>query len=192
MDAIREHLCEPHLIAAYIDGELELPEQVLFEEHVENCTECRNELRLHQQFSCALESVLANEVEVVIPPEFSKVVAARAVSDMGGVRSSLEKKRAIIFCLALAIAGFALIGATTREMTLGLARRLFGMIFGLIDLIGHALYDFVVSVGVISRVVSRKFFVETGNGLTVLVLLALAAFLLSRLIANYHRTSTTD
>jgi predicted anti-sigma-YlaC factor YlaD len=192
MEAIREQLCEPRMIAAYVDGELPVAEQIVFETHLQTCTECRAELRLHQQFSCELDSAFTDQDEVAIPSDFSRVVAARAVSDMGGVRSSAEKKKAIIFCLILAIGGFALMGGPSRQVTLGLIRRLIGMIIGLTDLIWRAIYDLVLSVGVISRVVSRKFIVETGNGRIVVLLLALAALLLSRLIANYHRTSTTD
>jgi hypothetical protein len=192
MDLIREQLCEPRMIAAYVDGEMTLDEQVVFEKHLDTCTECQTELRLHQQFSCELDSALTSQVEVVIPTDFSRMVAARAVSDMGGVRSSAEKKKAVIFCLILAVGGFALMGGPTRQLTLSLLRNLIGMTVGLVDLVWRAVYDLVLSVGVVSRVVSRKFIVETGNGRTVMVLLALAALLLSRLIVNYHRTSTTD
>jgi predicted anti-sigma-YlaC factor YlaD len=192
MDLIREQLCEPRMIAAYIDGEMSLAEQVVFEKHLDTCPECQTELRLHQQFSCELDSALTSQVEVVIPTDFSRMVAARAISDMGGVRSSAEKKKAVIFCLILAVGGFVLMGGPTRQLTLSLIRRLIGMTVGLVDLVWRAMYDLVLSVGVLSRVVSRKLIVETGNGRTVVVLLALAALLLSRLIVNYHRTSTTD
>ena len=192
MDVIQEQLCEPRMIIAYVDGELSLAEQGVFEQHLHTCTECRTELRLHQQFNCELDSALTDQLQVAIPTDFSRMVAARAVSDMGGVRSSAEKKKAIVFCFLLAAGGFALMGGPARQFTMSLIRRLIGMTFGLVDFIGRAVYDLVLSVGVVSRVVSRKFIVETGNGRTVVVLLALAALLLSRLIANYHRTSTTD
>jgi anti-sigma factor RsiW len=192
MDQIREQLCERRVIAAYVDGEMALGEQLVFEQHLDTCPECQTELRLHQQFSCDLDSALTSQVEVMIPTDFSRMVAARAVSDMGGVRSSTEKKKAIFFCLVLAVGGFALMGGPARQLTLSVLRRLIVITVGLVDLVWSAVYDLVLSVGVISRVVSRKFIVETGNGRTVVVLLALAVLLLSRLIVNYHRTSTTD
>ena len=192
MDLNREQLCQPRMIAAYVDGEMPLTEQVVFEKHLDTCIECQTELRLHQQFSCELDSALASQVEVVIPTDFSRMVAARAVSDMGGVRSSAEKKKAVIFCLILAVGGFALMGGPTRQLMLSLLRRLISMTVGVVDLVWRAVYDLVLSAGVVSRVVSRKFIVETGNSRTVMVLLALAVLLLSRLIVNYHRTSTTD
>ena len=192
MEAMREQLCESDLIATYVDGDMAPDVQGDFEEHLKKCAECRNEVRLHQQFNCELDAVLNNHLEVVIPSDFSRVVAASAVSDMRGVRSSSEKKRAIVFCVLLALGGFALIGGATRQLTVGLARTVVAGAVGLIDLIWHALYDLVLSIGVISKVLSRKFIVETGNGRTVVILLALGVLLLTRLIANYHRTSTND
>jgi predicted anti-sigma-YlaC factor YlaD len=192
MEPTRDKLCERHLIPGYIDGELEVSTLTLFEGHLENCATCRAELRRHQQFICELDAVLANDVEVLVPPNFSRVVAARAVSDMSGVRSASENKKAVIFCLILAFAGFALIGGTTRQLAVSLGRRLVGKIFGVIDLAWNALYDSIASLAVISRVLSRKFIFETGNLGVALLLLALAVLLLSRLISSYHRTGTTE
>src|SRR5262245_52445446 len=123
-----EKLCEQHLVPAYIDGELAEDVQTLFEDHLDECDECRMELRAHQQFICELDAAMNDQVGVSVPANFSRVVAARAVSDMRGVRSSAEKKRALTFCLILAITGFALIGTTARQMTIGLFRRLIGKV----------------------------------------------------------------
>ena len=192
MENSREQLCEVNLISAYIDGELEISTSLLFEDHLDDCQNCRAELRLHQQFMCELDSVLANEPDVVMPANFSQMVAVRAVSDMSGVRSRAENRKALVFCLILGIAGFVLIGPSTRQMTLNLAQRSLGKFFGFVDLAWHAVYDLVASIAVISRVLSRKFIIETGNLGVALVLLAFAAFLLSRLLASYHRTDAIE
>ena len=192
MSALPQQLCEPRTIASYVDDELSFEEQVVFERHLEICAECRSELRLYRRLNCELDLAFAKEIEVAIPSDFSRVVAARAVSDMGGVRSSAEKKKALLFCVILAAGGFALMGGPSRQLMLSLMRQLIGVIVGLFELVGRAVYDLVLSLGVVSRVVSRKFIVETGNGRTVIILLGLAVLLLSRLIANYHRASTTD
>ena len=192
MSALPQQLCEPDTIAAYVDDELSLAEQVVFERHLDTCAPCRNELRLYQQLNCDLDSAFSNELEIAIPLDFSRIVAARAVSDMAGVRSSAEKKKAIIFCAILAASGLFLLGGPSRQVIVSLMPRLVGVVVGLIELVGRAIYDLVLSLGVVSRVVSRKFIFETGNGRTVMVLFGLAVLLLLRLIANYHRTSTTD
>jgi len=94
--------------------------------------------------------------------------------------------------LILAVAGFALIGNTTRQMTFVVARRFIQKIVGLIEFVANTLYDSVASVFVISRVVSRKLIVETGNLRLVVVLLALSVLLLSRLLSSYRRTGAIE
>jgi len=185
-------LCNPNLIHAYIDGELEGFSHAVFAAHIDECPNCRSELRAHQQFICELDSVLTDEVEVSVPVDFSRVVAARAVSDMSGVRSAAENKKALTICLVFSLAGFALVGAATRQLTIGLAQRLIRRIFGLVDFVWHTIYDSIASLAVISRVIGRKFIVETGNVTVAIVLLALGVLLLSRLISNYHRAGAID
>ena len=185
-------LCDQKLIPAYIDGELDDALQSLFEAHIECCAECRDELRVHQQFICALDSVFINDTEVSIPADFSRIVAARAVSDMSGVRTAAENRKALLICLILAITGFALIGATTRQMSLSLLRSVVAKVVAVVEFAWATVYDSVASVAVISRVISRKFIIETGNLGLVFVLFAFSVLLLSRLIANYHRTGAVE
>jgi anti-sigma factor RsiW len=184
--------CDQRLIPAYIDGELDQAAQSLFEQHVDSCHECRDELRIHQQFICALDSVFINDVEVSVPKDFSRIVAARAVSDMSGVRTAAENRKSLLICLVLAVTGFALIGATTRQMSLRVIGTLIAKIIGVAEFAWSTFYDSVVSVAVISRVISRKFIIETGNLGLVFFLFAFAVLLLSRLISNYHRTGAVE
>src|SRR4029078_12423153 len=149
--------------------------------HIECCTDCREELRVHKQFICALDSVFINDTDVSMPADFSRIVAARAVSDMSGVRTAAENRKALLICMILAITGFALIGATTRQMSLTLLRTLVAKALAVVEFAWATLYDSVVSVAVISRVMSRKFIVETGNLGLVFVLFAFSVLLLSRL-----------
>jgi anti-sigma factor RsiW len=192
MAASSENFCERSLIPAYVDGELEADAQARFSEHLNHCLSCRDELRFHQQFMCELDAALIEDKEVLMPADFSRMVAARAVSDMSGVRSATEKRRALAFCLILAGAGFALIGATTRQLTFTVIRRLAAKVLGVLEFAWSTLYTTAASIAVVSRVVSRKLVVETGNLGLVLVLLAFAVLLLSRLIANYHRTGAVE
>jgi len=192
MDLGTEKLCDQNLIPAYIDGELEPGLHDVLSDHFDSCARCKSELRVHQQIACELDAAFTDEIEVSVPNDFSRVVAARAVSDMSGVRSSTENKKALFVCLILAVAGFALIGSTTRQMTFVVARRFIQKIVGLIEFVANTLYDSVASVFVISRVVSRKLIVETGNLRLVVVLLALSVLLLSRLLSSYRRTGAIE
>ena len=185
-------LCDQNLIPAYIDGELDDAAQSVFEAHIECCAECRDDLRVHRQFICALDSVFINDAEVSVPADFSRIVAARAVSDMSGVRTAAENRKALLICLILAVTGFALIGATTRQMNLILMRTLVAKVVAVAEFAWATLYDSVISVAIISRVISRKFIVESGNLGLVFVLFAFSVLLLSRLIANYHRRGAVE
>lgn len=192
MHVANEKLCDHNLIHAYVDGELDNTAQTHFEHHLDSCANCRKGLLAYQQFICELDAVLADEVEVSVPLDFSRIVAARAVSDMSGVRTFAENRKALAICIILGIAGFALVGATTREMSTVVATRLVGKVFGVLGFAWKALYDSITSFAVVSRVVGRKLIVETGNVALVLVLLVLAVLLLSRLISDYHRTGTIE
>jgi len=192
MAATSEKICEQHLIPAYIDGELDKATQQFFDDHLHDCPACRSELRIHQQFICALDAALGNRAELDVPANFSKLIAIRAASDMSGVRSATENRKALAFCLVLAVSGFALIGVTARQLVVSLVWRVTGKTFGLIDVTWSAVYDLVASFAVISRVLSRKFIVETGSLGLALILLALAVLLLSRLILGYHRTGAIE
>ena len=51
--------------------------------------------------------------EIPVPAGFSRMVAARAMNDMRGVRTRSENRKALAICVILALTGFALIGATS-------------------------------------------------------------------------------
>ena len=188
----QEKICERNLIAAYVDGELEAGVHSLFEDHLEGCAACRAELRAHQLFVCELDAALTDSGEIPVPAEFSRMVAARASSDMRGVRTRSEHRKALSICLILALGGFALLGATARDTIFVIGEKFLSSFLGVAGFVSTAVYDTLVGVAVISRVLSRKIVVESGSLGPVLVVLALAILILSRLIFKYHRTSATE
>jgi predicted anti-sigma-YlaC factor YlaD len=188
----QEKICEKNLIAAYVDGELEADLTALFEDHLESCSACRAELRAHRLFVCELDAALTDTGEIPVPAEFSRMVAARASSDMRGVRTGSENRKALSICLILALGGFALLGATARDAIFMVAGKFISTCLGVAGFISTVVYDTVAGLAVIFRVMSRKIIIESGSLGPVLVLLALAILILSRLISNYHRTSATE
>lgn len=188
----QEKLCDRRLIASYVDGELETRVSAIFEGHLETCSACRAELRAHRLFVCELDAALTNSGEIPVPAEFSRMVAARASSDMRGVRTRSENRKALSICLILALGGFALLGATARDAIFVIGAKFVSTFLGLAGFISTFVYDSVAGLTVILRVLSRKVLVESGSLGPVLVLLALAIVLLSRLIFRYHRTSATE
>ena len=188
----QEKLCDRNLISAYVDGELETRVSAIFEGHLETCATCRAELRAHRMFVCELDAALTDSGEIPVPAEFSRMVAARASSDMRGVRTRSENRKALSICLILALGGFALLGATARDAIFVIAGKFVSTFLGLAGFISTVVYDTVAGLAVIFRVLSRKIIVESGSLGPVLVLLALAIVILSRLISQYHRKSATE
>src|ERR1043165_7245990 len=95
MTKVQQKICQKNLIAACVGGALSDVATAIFDQHVEDCTECRNELRAHRVFVCELDAALTGEVDMPVPADFSKVIATRARSDMRGVRSAAEHRKAI-------------------------------------------------------------------------------------------------
>jgi anti-sigma factor RsiW len=192
MNKDQEKICERNLFAAYIDGELDIDLTVLFEDHLESCAECRAELRAHRLLVCELDAAMLESAEIPVPENFSRMVAARAASDMRGVRTRSENRKALTICVILALVGFALLGAAARNSVFSVAERFVSTVFGLVSFAAATAYDAVSGFAVVFRVLSRKVIIESGSLGPLVGLLALAILILSRLISNYHRTRATE
>lgn len=188
----REKICESNPIIAYVDGELDEEQALRFEEHLQSCEPCRVELRLHRLFICELDAAMTEKAEIPVPRDFSRIIAARAISDMRGVRTRSEHRKALTICIVLALAGFALLGATARGALFTLAENFIATSFSVAGFVANAVYELTAGLAVIFRVLSRKVIVESGSLGPLLVLLVFAILILSRLISNYHRSSATE
>src|SRR5690349_8854363 len=105
-----ERLCDQNLIGAYVDGELDADLTVRLEDHLTDCTDCQFELRAHRLFVCELDATLTRSGDIPVPVDFSRIIAARARSDMSGVRTRSENRKALAICMGLALSGLALLG----------------------------------------------------------------------------------
>jgi anti-sigma factor RsiW len=188
----QEKICERNLIAAYVDGELDENLTQLFEDHLESCAPCRSELRAHRLFVCELDAALTDSGAIPVPAEFSRMVAARASTDMRGVRTRSEHRKALGISIILALGAFALLGATARDSVFLVAEKFIATCFSVAGLVSTAVYETIAGLAVIFRVLSRKVIVESGSLGPVLVLLAVAVLILSRLISQYHRSGATE
>jgi anti-sigma factor RsiW len=185
-------ICERDLFAAYVDGELDVATTLLFEQHLESCGHCRLELQAHRLFVCELDAVLTDKVEIPVPVDFSKIVATRATTDMRGVRTCSEHRKALGICMVLALGGFALLGAAARDAMFAIGQGFVAASLSVAGFLSSVIYDAGATVAVIFRVVSRKLIVETGSVGPLVVLLVIAVLMLSRMISNYHRTGATE
>lgn len=192
MTKVQQKICQKNLIAAYVDGELSDVAAAIFEQHVEDCGECRAELRAHRVFVCELDAAFANSVDLPVPEDFSKVIAVRASSDMRGVRSSAEHRKAMVICVFLAFTGFGLLSAAARENVLVILGRFVRGAIGIGSFVLNSAYDGVAGFVVISRMFGRKIISERVSFGVGLVVVAVGVFALSRLISDYHRTGATE
>ena len=187
-----EKICERNLIGAYVDGELNADLTLLLEDHLESCADCRFELRAHRLFVCELDAALTGDSEVPVPRDFSHIIATRATTDMRGVRTRSENRKALTICVMLALGGFALLGVTALNSVFMIAAKFVATVLGLMGFVATAVYDAAAGLVVIFRVVSRKYIIETGSVWPMLVLLAFGVLILSRLISQYHRSGATE
>ena len=187
-----EKICDRNLVGAYVDGELDAGLTQLFEDHLESCADCRFELRAHRLFVCELDAALTDSGEIPMPRDFSRIIAMRATTDMRGVRTRSENRKAFTICVILALGGSALLGVTALNSVFKIAQKFVTTVFGLVSFVASAVYDTAAGAVVIFRVVSRKFIIETGSLWPMLVLLAFGVLVLSRLISQYHRSGATE
>lgn len=181
-----EHI--PANISAYLDGQLDIAAIDQFEAHVAACQPCRAELNAQRQFLCELDSVLSTPKDLSIPKDFARIVSARATSDMRGVRTGGERRRALLVCLALGLAAFVLLGATAGSSLLVSAALVANKVLGVFSLLWTTLHDAVIGMTIVSRVIVRMFLPESPlTNLAALVVLVLAVASLSHLIISYHR-----
>ena len=184
-------ICDQNLIGAYVDGELDADLTLHLEEHLKDCSDCQFELRAHRLFVCELDASLTNKNrDLPVPADFSRRVAARARSDMSGVRTRAENRKALAICMILALSGLALLGATTRYAVFVVVGRFVTKVFSLFEFVTTTVYDTVVGLIVVLKVLSGK--IQSGSSGPLLVLLAVAVMVLSRLLSHYHRTGATE
>lgn len=186
--------CRNEELIAYLDDELDAPARALLEEHLAGCARCDRELKAQEQLLRELDSALAEDISVEMPKDFAQVVAARAQSDLSGVRTRRERRRALRWCAALAVVAFALLGgAAMSETVFSPLRAVWKCLVTIFGFLAHALYDLGAGFAVISRGVGGHFLFESrASGLLVLLLFVFALFMLRRLLVGYHRTQTVE
>jgi len=191
-DFTHDQECRTEDAAAYLDGELDGAASQTFEAHLKTCARCATELRMQRQLLCTLDFAFS-ERSFELPRNFSRVVAAHAESDLGGMRKKSERRRALQLCALLALLAFALLGAASRALVFQPAQSFLRIAGSLLDLVGRALYDAGTGAAVIVRVVGRALILAPhGLGLILVLPFVIALALLPRLIVNYHRAQVIE
>lgn len=195
MNDFSENRCQLEDVAAYVDGELSGVGLDHFEEHLKSCADCAGELRAQRQLLCTLDVAFGESRSFRLPTNFTRVVTARAESDLSGMRNKRERRRALQLCLGLAVVSFALLGAATRTVVFDPVRSFLRITGSLLHLAWQAGAEAAQSATVIIRVLARAVFpAHSGRGLFVLItfLLLLLISCLPFLFAKSRRTQIVE
>jgi len=180
--------CLTDQIAAYLDDDLDGADLAEFESHLKVCSLCSSELAEQQRLLGTLSSVLTRTSEISLPTNFARVVAAHAVSDMSGVRTASERRRALSWCAILGVLSIALLGWTARSYVATVFRSVSRPVGIFLELSWTTVHDAVIGLVVVLRMISRSMIPDSyATGGFGLLLLAVAVTLLSRLLSNYRR-----
>src|SRR5438067_782652 len=135
--------CCPEEAAAYLDGELSIEADARFEQHARACPTCAAVLNEQKRLLCLLSVAFGEPLvrQSALPRDFSRVVRARAQSDMGRVRSRGERRRALLVCVALAALSCALLGVQALGEAFAPVRFVARALLAALDMIGHTLAE---------------------------------------------------
>jgi anti-sigma factor RsiW len=185
--------CQLEDVAAYLDGELSEAGVNRFEAHLKSCLDCAAELRAQRQLLCTLEVAFNGNRSFQLPHDFTRIVTARAESDLSGMRNKHERRRALKLCAGLALVSFALLGAAARTVVLDPLSTLFRISRTVLQLAWHAAADAVMGATVLLRVIVRAVLLDqNGLGLLMLVAFLIAISVLPFLLVKYHRAQTIE
>lgn len=182
-------ICPREEIAAYIDGELSSSEEMDLDLHLTNCKTCSDELNSQKKVSTTLEILLEDKADdFELPANFTKVITAKAESNVSGLRQPKERLSAfIIFAVLIAL---VVVGLGSRIDTVWFA---FGKIAGQMMVVGgfvwHVIIDIGIVISVILRALSQHFIYSSISALIlILMVFAMTALMLSKMVWRFNRS----
>ncbi|MCY7376811.1 MAG: zf-HC2 domain-containing protein [Pyrinomonadaceae bacterium] len=174
-------------LAAYIDGELLLREEIELEAHLAVCGECRRELNEQKKLLCVLDFALEGESEIKLPENFTRIVVANAESKVSGLRRPQERSKALFVCAALFLLVLLGLGGETQTVLNTFA----GFAEQFLIVIGfafHLFYDIALGTAVILRSIgSQLIFNSTVSLALTIICFGLPLFALLRFIVRSPR-----
>ncbi|MEO7509848.1 MAG: zf-HC2 domain-containing protein [Pyrinomonadaceae bacterium] len=175
-------------VGAFLDGELTVEDERVFEEHLRTCAKCSAELRDQKGLLRTLDFAFAIDRSIDLPDGFSNAVALRAESDLSGFRSWSANGRALRLFVAIGIGVLLLLGIGGREGGTASARNVLLAILGLLDLLSRFVYDLVLGLVVVVRGVGGSLVNSPSPfGALSLALFCGAAICLVRQLIRFHR-----
>lgn len=177
-------------VAAYLDGELDADVSLRFEQHLDGCRTCAALLTEQKRLLCLFDAAFDETFErkLDLPKNFTKLVTARAQTDMSGVRHGAEHRRALALGAMLGVASFALLGATVFGEAFAPVVKVARIMMRVVLMVWHALAALGTGAAVILRTIGNLLIAEpVALRWMTWLLFAVAVGLLLRLIGSYHR-----
>lgn len=182
-----EKICPRTELAAYLDSELLLREELELEMHLAICRTCAAELNEQKKLLCALDFALEDEAEIELPADFTKIIVTKAESNVSGLRSPRERFKALFVCSLLFL--LVILGLGGRiEAVLNAYVKFAEQFLAVGGFALHLIYDVSIGTAVILRSLDSQFV----NGSSIAFALPIAFFSVSlfavlRLFNRYNR-----
>ncbi len=177
--------CRRSQIAEYFDGELSADDEREVFEHLQTCVSCQKEFSIIERISGEFD--ISPLMPVELPADFAKVVAARAESQVGGLRSNREKLVTLavvasIISLLTLVLGFNFPAiAGIAWLVLGKIAALFGFFFNILE-------NFVYGTAVVARFAAARFeTLDGGSRLMIIAMVLVVIFTLFRFARSRHQ-----
>lgn len=188
-EKIEGNYCPRPEIVEYLDGELSPRAEFDLEMHFSGCKTCQEELNAQKKVSTTLEIMLEEEKESIeLPENFTKVVTAKAESNMDGLRSPKERSRALFICAILFL--FLLFGLGTKGKAVLFAMEKFTDQFLAVGgFVLHLFYTVALGFSAIFGSLCSKFIF--GSTITILLITTIfifATWMLSRMVLRFNRS----
>ena len=174
-------------IAAYLDGELPVREELELEMHLAVCKECNEELNEQKKLLRVLDFAFEAESEIEMPANFTQVVVANAESKVSGLRRPQERLKALFICAALFL--LVLFGLGGETVTVVSAFGKFAEQFlAIVGFVWNLTYDAAYGTAIILRSLSQQIVFNSSASFAVLLGLVFVCLIaLSRFVTRPAR-----
>lgn len=159
-------------------------EELEFERHLAECSDCLTELNEQKSFLQALALSIDKEPDIELPQNFTKRIVTSAESSVEGLRARKERPTAFVIVATLLVLLFAMLGSETLRAFAPVAAFIeqAGIV---IAVIGNFVYSLVVGISVFVKSASAQ--VAGGAYVLGVAVFALFAFLISRRLLRGRR-----
>ncbi len=179
--------CRKELIVSFFEGDLSAFDEESVEVHLMDCGVCTDYLNSLKLVSTSLEIFLEDD-RFQIPSDFSKRVTAAAESNVREVRSTKERKYAIVIVAGLLLVS-AIAVAMDSDSVAPLISKVSGQALAVAGLFGHLFYSASKGIAVILGTVCSKLLFSSAIAIfAILSLLFVSTYIFSKHMTHFERS----